>query len=348
MKAASASVIILNYNGMQYMDECLLSLKQQTYPHFDVIVVDNKSTDGSADYVRKHYTWARVVQNSANLGFAEGNNIGAQHATGDYLIFLNNDTIVDQRWMENLIAAADASETVGICGSKILDMENRNIIQEVGGLCDVYGFSLSRGFGEIDVSQYDKIDEVFYVSGASLLVKRAVGDKIGLFDPEYFFNQEDVDLCWRTWLCGYRVLVNPFSIVYHKGGGTAPGAPGSNTNARHRDYTTSAWRRYHAEKNILRTLVKNYSISTLFCRLPLFLALYLSEIVLYTATGRFNAAKAYVKAFVWNVRNAKDTWGERKKIQMLRKIGDREIQSKMINGVGKLKRFRQIGIPIFD
>jgi GT2 family glycosyltransferase len=348
MNKKLVTVIILNYNGANYIKHCLDSIRNQTYRDMEVIVVDNASIDGSADHVRKKYPWVRVLYNGKNLGFAKGNNIGAQHGKGAYLIFLNNDTIVDQRWMEHLVMAADSSEAVGICGSKILDMEKRNIIQEVGGLCDMYGFSLSRGFGEIDSSQYDKINEVFYVSGASLLIKRAVADKIGLFDSEYFFNQEDVDLCWRTWLSGYKVLVNPFSIVYHKGGGAAAGAPGSNTNCIESDYRTSAWRRYHAEKNILRTLVKNYSISTLCGTMPLFWALYLSEILLYVATGRLNAAESYVKALVWNMRNVTSTWQERRKIQALRKIGDGEIRSKMIKGSGKLKRFRQIGIPIFD
>jgi hypothetical protein len=319
----------------------------QSYHNFEVIFVDNKSTDGSVQHVKSNYPWIEVVQNSDNFGFAKGNNIGARHANGAYLIFLNNDTIVDRKWLENLIMAADSSGVVAICGPKILDMEDKNIIQEVGGSCDIYGFTLGRGLGEFDLGQYDKVSEVFYVSGASLLIKREIADKIGLFDSEYFFNQEDVDLCWRTWLSGYKVLVNPFSVVYHKGGGSAWGAAGANISLLKKEYKTSAWRRYHAEKNIIRTLIKNYSISSLCRIIPVFLVLYLGEVLLYVVTRRWNAVSAYVQAFLWNMRNIEDTWKERKRVQSGRRVPDRQVQIRMLKGIGKLKRFRQIGVPVF-
>jgi GT2 family glycosyltransferase len=346
-KERLASIIILNYDGIKYVDECLQSVKNQNYPDREVVFVDNNSTDGSLQHVMSNYPWVKIVQNHENLGFAKGNNIGAQHAAGEYLVFLNNDTIVDPRWMENLIAAANSSDAVGICGSKLLDIENNKIIQEVGGFCDIYGFTLGRGLGEFDFGQYDEVSEVFYVSGASLLIKRKIADKIGLFDSEYFFNQEDVDLCWRAWLSGYKVLVNPFSVVYHKGGGSAWGAAGANIGFAKKAYKTSAWRRYHAEKNIIRTLIKNYSISSLCRIMPLFLALYLGEILLYVATCRWNAVPAYVQAVLWNIRNIEGTRKERKRVQSGRRVPDREVQFRMLKGVGKLKRFSQIGVPVF-
>lgn len=347
MKKKLASVIIVNFNGRKYLKKCLESLKRQTYSEMEVILVDNASSDGSLRYVKENFPWVKVVENQRNVGFAEGCNIGAKHANGEYLVFLNYDTEVDSKWLEALIEAAESSPKVAICGSKILDMQYRNIIQEVGGLCDVYGFSLSRGWGEPDIGQYQGVIQTFYVSGASLLIKKKIADKIGLFDSKYFFNQEDVDLCWRAHLAGYTVVVNPLSVVYHKGGGAASGAPGDNIYKEKGEYVTSVWRRYHAEKNILRTLLKNWSLPSLLKVLPIFFFLYFSEIFLYVVTRRSNAALAYLKALLWNIRNIKDTWRKRYEVQMLRKVSDREIRQKMIKGIGKILRFRQTGIPYF-
>ncbi len=313
----------------------------------DVILVDNASSDGSVNYVKENFPWVKVIENSSNVGFAEGNNIGVNYTRADYLVFLNCDTVVDPRWLELLIERAESSDDIAICGSKILDMTQKNVIQEVGGLCDMFGFSLSRGLGEVDRHQYDAVFESFYVSGASLLVKKSVADRIGLFDSEYFFNQEDVDICWRAHLAGYAVVVNPFSVVYHKGGGSAEGAPGAGLGQAKGEYVTSAWRRYYAERNILRTILKNYGLFTLLLLLPRFLFLYFSEIILYAFSGRLNVAKTYVNALIWNMQNLKQTWCCRGQVQALRVVDDRAIREMMIKGVGKLLRFRQIGTPQF-
>jgi GT2 family glycosyltransferase len=347
MNRKLASVIILNFNGKEYLPKCLGSLKRQTYSETEVILVDNASIDGSVQYVQKNFPWVKIVQNSRNIGFAEGNDEGANYASGDYLVFLNYDTEVDSKWLERLIEAAETYPDVAVCGSKILDMERRDIIQEVGGLCDAYGFSLSRGWGEIDRHQYKEIIETFYVSGASLLIKKKIAEKIGLFDPKYFFNQEDVDVCWRAHLVGYKVVVNPLSIIYHKGGGSALGAPGANIDKKKGKYLTSTWRRYFAERNILRTVLKNYSILTLAKLLPTFFFMYFSEIVLYILTSRSDVAMTYLNALWWNARNIKDTWFKHKEVQMMRKVGDHEIRGKMVKGIGKLLRLRQIGFPQF-
>ena len=313
----------------------------------EVILVDNASFDGSVKYVEENFPWVRIIKNRRNVGFAEGNNIGANCAIGDYLVFLNCDTEVDPKWLEKLIEGAESYPNVAICGSKILDIERKNVIQEVGGLCDMFGFSLSRGWGEEDQNQYAKTIETFYVSGASLLIKKEVQNKIGLFDSKYFFNQEDVDICWRAQLAGYKVLVNPLSIVYHKGGGAASGAPGANVDKGKGKYETSIWRRYFAERNILRTVLKNYSLSTVAKLLPPFFFIYLSEVFLYFMTRRSNVAMAYLNALWWNMLNIKDTWCKHSEVQMMRKMCDREIRGKMIKGIGKLLRFREIGVPRF-
>jgi len=347
MNRGLASVIILNFNGKNYLKKCLDSLKRQTYSDVEVILVDNASIDGSVQFVQLHFPWVKVIKKNRNTGFAKGNDEGANYASGDYLVFLNPDTEVDTKWLETLIEGVETYQDIAICGSKILDMNQKDIIQEIGGLCDAYGFSLSRGWGEKDRHQYEGIIETFYVSGASLLIKRKIAEKIGLFDSKYFFNQEDVDVCWRAHLAGYRVVVNPLSIVYHEGGGSAFGAPGANVDKGKGKYVTSSWRRYFAERNILRTLLKNYSALTLAKLLPTFFFMYFSEIFLYVFTSKSDVAMAYLTALFWNIWNMKDTWFRHKEVQLLRKVSDQQIKSIMIKGFGKLLRFRQIGFPQF-
>lgn len=313
----------------------------------DVVLVDNASSDGSVDYVRSNFPWVKVIENKVNSGFAEGNNVALSAASGDYLVFLNCDTEVDSQWLDFLVQGVESSENVAICGSKVLDLKQPNIIQEVGGLCDKFGFSLSRGWGEVDCRQYSEMVDTFYVSGASLLIKKEIVDKIGLFDSKYFFNQEDVDLCWRAHLAGYRVIVNPSSVVYHKGGGAAQWSPGDNVGKERGDYVTTSWRRYFAERNILRTIIKNYNFFSLVSVLPVFLFMYTLETGLYVLTGKFNVAKAYVNALLWNMQNLKDTWSNHEKVQQFRAVSDYEIQTKMIRGIGKIIRFKQVGTPRF-
>ncbi|MDR2719427.1 MAG: glycosyltransferase family 2 protein [Nitrososphaerota archaeon] len=343
-KKTQVSVILLNYNEKAFLNKCLSSLQQQTYRSFNVILVDNASTDGSVSYVKKEFPWVTLVENRENVGFSAGCNSGVKFSDADYIVFLNCDTMVDKKWLEMLIAGVETNRA-GICGAKILDMTNPALIQEVGGLSDQFGFSLSQGWGELDKAKYNMSRETFYVSGASLLIKKEVINKIGLFDSAYFFNQEDVDICWRAHLAGYKVVVNPLAVVYHKGGGSAQGAPGSNVNNVKGSYVTSAWRRYYAERNILRTLLKNYQLISLVKLLLPFFVIFFSEIVYYIFSGRLNVAEAYLKALLWNFQHLKDTLYNRQIVQSIRSVSDREIRKLMIPGIGKILRFKQIGRP---
>lgn len=349
---ALVSVIILNYNGKQYLRNCLESVSHQTFKDLEIILVDNGSEDGSVNYVAINFPECKIVKNTKNLGFAEGNNIAIKHAKGDYIVLLNNDTEVKQDWLEELVRAAQSDSSVGICGSKLLSMDAKNVIQEVGGLCDLFGFTVNRGVGEIDNGQYNNVAETFYVSGASLLIKRELIEKIGLFDQEFFVNAEDVDLCWRAHLAGYKVLVNPLSIVYHKGGGTLPDAPNTwigsaDKNGNPFKYTTSSKRRYFSEKNALRMILKNYDYLTLLTIIPIFLMLYIAEIGLYLVTGRFNTVIGNLKALIWNLTHLSNTLCQRKKVQKMRKVDDKVILGKMIRTSAKIRRFKQVGIPNF-
>lgn len=316
MHYPKVSVIILNLNGKVYLKNCFESLKGQTYPNYEVIMVDNASTDDSVDYVNKKFPWVKVISNEENMGFAMGNNIGAEHAIGDYLVFLNNDTKVDNRSLEEMVRTVESNSSIGICGCKTLEFDGRTLIGGVGGLCDIYCYPYPRGSG-VDSHQYDFITAVFVVSGAAFLIRHQLFAKIGGFDSKYFIYVEEMDLCWRTHLFGYRVVVNPFSVVYHKGGRTTSKI----------DY---AKRRYFMERNTLRTLLKNYDTFTLFRVLPSYFALIFPELLLSVLLGNMQRVTGLVRAILWNIVNFKGTWCLHNKIQKTRVVSDEVIQSKLI------------------
>jgi len=209
------SVIILNWNGLGYIEKCLDSVLASNYPKelLEVIVVDNGSSDGSIEVIRKYYPEVRLIENKSNLGFCIGNNIGIKNSTGDLVILLNNDTIVDKDWIINIVREAGDSK-VGIIGC-ILVNPVTNRIQTLGCKELFTCFWESIGHGKIFSRKINVGGkEVDYVSGAALAIKREVLRKIGLLDPLFHSYVEDVDLCYRAKRAGYKVVMSN-AIVYH-------------------------------------------------------------------------------------------------------------------------------------
>lgn len=311
------SIIILNHNGEKELKECLPSLKKQTYKNFEVILVDNASTDNSVNFVKDNFPWVKIVKNSRNLGFCEGNNIGAKHAKGDYLIFLNQDTKVDDHWLEELMSTVTSDAFVGLCGCKILRFDGKTL-DSIGAYIDIFGFPQTpESVYRMDNHRQGTTMEVFIPSGPCFIIKRDVWKKIGGFDPLYFCYMENIDLGWRARLAGYKVVTNLRAIVYHKGGTIT-------RKMRH------AHKKYLTERNTLRTLLKNYQISTLFQILPIHLTLLLLESITYLFMGNAQTAIACLQAVVWNVKKFKNTWCLHEEIQGYRVISDAIIQNKMI------------------
>jgi len=206
-KQPFCSIIVLNFNGKRHLNDCFKSLRKINYPknRYEVIMVDNASTDGSIKFVKKHFSWVRILSLRKNYGFSEGNNKGATKAKGEYIIFLNNDTEVEKDWLIELVKVAN-DKKIGICGPKIID----KTLGEIGEGHMIFGMEYQRSG--------NKLKECFWVSGCSMFVKREVIEKMGrLFDPSYFMYYEDVDACWRARRLGYKVMYVPTSIVHHTG-----------------------------------------------------------------------------------------------------------------------------------
>ncbi|MBI4683933.1 MAG: glycosyltransferase family 2 protein [Nitrospirae bacterium] len=217
------SVIILNYNGRDYIEECLNSVFDQTYKSIEIIVVDNASKDGSKEILKDKYrSKIKLIENPANLGFAEGNNVGLKNASGEFIALLNNDAIANKRWLEELISGfqrCDAS--FGMWASKILFYDDQRMIDTAGHLIYPDGLNRGRGKGEIDIGQYDKEEEVFFPSGCAALYRKNMLDEIGFFDPDFFAYGDDTDVGLKARLSGWKCLYMPGAVVYHHSSATA-------------------------------------------------------------------------------------------------------------------------------
>jgi len=211
------SIIIVNWNGMRFLEKCLSSVNGQTYRLFEVIFVDNGSEDGSLEFVRSNFPETIIIENKENLGFAKANNQGIEVAKGKYIATLNNDTEVGRDWLKNLIDVAESSsDDVGMWAPKILSMQERTRIDSIGGLL-IYrdGIARGRGRSEEDRGQYDRIEDILFPSACSALYRKDMLDGIGYFDEDFFAYCEDSDLGFRARLAGWNAVSVPDAVVYH-------------------------------------------------------------------------------------------------------------------------------------
>lgn len=206
------SIIILNFNGKKFLQKCLESLMKVSYQDLEIIVVDNNSNDGSIKYVNDNFSSVKIIELKKNLGFAEPNNIGAKKANGEFLLFLNNDTWVDTNFLTELVRIAQEDETVAILQPLLLKPDGQ--VDSSGDYVDIHGRAYR------SKAKPKTVQNILSARGAAMLIKKEIFWNLNGFDPKFFVSFEDVDIGWRAWLLGYRVVVVPTSIVYHIGGQT--------------------------------------------------------------------------------------------------------------------------------
>lgn len=223
------SIVILNWNGLEDTLECLDSLKKITYTNYEVIVVDNGSQGNDGQVLEEKLSdYVHLIQNDRNYGFPEGCNIGMRYALGrgaDYILLLNNDTVVDPEFLTEMVRVAEADSSIGIVGSKIYYYYEPNRIQAVGGKIRWWLGDIETYGEEEDVGQYDTIAEYDYVFGTSFLIKKEVIQKISFLDPFFFFGLEEYDYCTRARRAGFKVVYVPDSKVWHKAGASKAKLP---------------------------------------------------------------------------------------------------------------------------
>lgn len=225
----SVAVVILNWNGKTYLEKFLPSLLSSSYPNKKIIVTDNASTDESVGWLNRHYPQIEVLCHENNEGFAKGYNAAFKKIKSDYYVLLNSDVEVTPGWIEPIIELMESDTTIAACQPKVLSFNNKKLFEyagAAGGWIDYLGYPFSRGrlFDDLeeDKGQYDTAVPCFWASGAALFVKADKYHEVKGLDEYFFAHQEEIDFCWRLQLAGYKVYVQPASVVYHIGGGTLP------------------------------------------------------------------------------------------------------------------------------
>ncbi len=263
------SVIIVNFNGRKFLPDCLSSLFKQTYSPFEVLFVDNASQDGSVDFIKADYPSVRFFIQKENLGFAGGSNAGIREARGEYILTLNNDTVVCPEFIQELVQPMIQDPSVGMCASKMVFPDGR--INSTAICISRSGAAWDRGGGKQDQGQYDAAEEVFGPCAGAALYRRTMLDEIGLFDEDFFLFMEDVDLAFRARLAGWRCMYVPTARVVHIHGGTAP--VGSDDAI------------YYGNRNILWYVVKNFPLRIFLRSFPWILGRNCGVIPYYIISG---------------------------------------------------------------
>lgn len=282
----TVTVIVLNYNGLKHLKDCFSSLTQTDYPaeRLELMLVDNASTDRSIEYIQTHYPQVRIVCTEENVGFGSGNNLGAREATGQYVVFLNNDMWVDTQFIRELVKAIQSAPDVVCAGAKILNWDGTRF-DFAGSAAHFAGYAYQVGMGKpFTPDQFAEIQPILFACGGAMMIDRQVFLNVGGFDDDYFAYYEDLDLGWRLWLLGYRVLFTPDAIAHHRHHGTI----GSFAEYR---------RRVLFKRNALYSVIKNYSAENLGKVLPAILLASVDGIVDQAVRrGQLDTDEYYIKS----------------------------------------------------
>jgi GT2 family glycosyltransferase len=306
------SIIIVNYKEYGFLRGCLASLESSNYNNTEIIVVDNEANEFSLKEIRKDFENVKLFALKENLNYAEGNNFGIVHSTGEFVVILNNDTLVDKNWLDPLIDAASSNPNA-FYQPKILSLEKPDTVSSFGNAVHLFGFAFpigtDRNATEMMMST-ETLLRIFYCAGACIFTSRKVLDKLGGFDSNYWTYFEDVNLGWKGNLYGYPSYVVTSSTIYHKWG------------ASH-GQELSPKKFFLLERGRLSTLLRNFSLRSILIVSPFILIV--DIILIFYLLPKKGMTKAKVKASLDVLRNWRIIYNERKTIQTSRIINDKDI-----------------------
>ncbi|MBN2148902.1 MAG: glycosyltransferase family 2 protein [Anaerolineales bacterium] len=307
------SIIIVTYNGLAYLPDCLSSVlgESQAYAGSEVVVVDNASSDGGADWIAEHYSQVRLLRNAHNLGFAAASNQGAAAASGDMLVFLNQDTRVLPGWLRGLLDGLSKNDGIGLTTSQLRLMSEPEKINVCGQDTHFCGLSFSRGFWE-SPDQHTLPVDVGAVAGSSFAILRETWRELGGFDDKLFMYYEETDLSWRARLAGYKSLYVPSSVVYHDY------QPKLSLNAF-----------YYSVRNRSILILKHWKLPTLIFIAPSILLCEAVELGYACLYGQ-KSLVAKLKAYGWLIKNWPGILKRRQVVQQNRKKPDRVLMDACI------------------
>ncbi|WP_416866864.1 MAG: glycosyltransferase family 2 protein [Imperialibacter sp.] len=289
------AVAILNFNGKDYLDRFMPSVIDFS-PEADIWVIDNASTDGSVDFLKKNFLDVKIITLEENLGYAGGYQAGLAQIDADYYVLLNSDVEVTEGWLQPMISLLEADETIAACQPKILSWHLRDTFEyagAAGGFIDILGYPFCRGRVfetlEKDSGQYNDQLEVFWATGACLFIRSTAFNEAGGLDATFFAHMEEIDLCWRLKMAGYSVYYQGESVVYHVGGGTLD--------------SSNAYKTYLNFRNSIVLLLKNDVSRSLWWKIPVRFSIDFLILLRFLVSGKADHAKAISNAHVFIVRN---------------------------------------------
>lgn len=318
-KKPTVSIIVSNHNGLRYghIVSCLRSVLEVNYPNLEILVVDNASSDGSVDYLKKVFSSEarlRIVENPVN-SYSIGLNLGVDAAKSTYLVFLNNDAEVDRNFIGELVKVLEEQPDIGLAQGKLLAYANPKIIDSVGETMDLYASPITIGARQEDDERHNQVFEILSASGSASITRRTMIEWLGGFDPTYTMGYEDMDYGLRVRLSGYKVVFVPGAIVYHKRGAT-------NLKEEVRLEV-----KFHFNKNRIATIIKNYELMNLIRTLPI-VVFYYGLAFLYEGLTERDVRKAMkrILSIIWNLRMAKHLMKKRVIVQSrIRRVPDLEV-----------------------
>ena len=318
----TVSIIIPHWNGIETLSECIDSLLKSTFGSYEVIVVDNASSDGSQAWIKESHPHIKLVENDQNYGYAGGCNRGADVASGKFLVFLNNDTIQKSDWLHYLVKLMQKDNTIAAAQPKILNYYQKNMFDYAGGsggYMDMFCFPYARGRlfleQEEDQGQYNDAKKCFWASGTAIMVRKELFVEAGKFDEIFFAHMEEIDLCWRLQAMGYNVWVEPRSIVYHKNAVSLP-------MHTHRKY-------YLNHRNSLFMLLSNFSFPVAFY--VGFIRIMLEFIAVGYAVLKldWNHMTGILRSLIWVLCHPVTILKKRSKFKKIRIIKDKDMMMKL-------------------
>ena len=286
------SVVIPNFNGIAFLDSVLASLEGQTLNNFEVILVDNGSTDGSCSFVTANYPWVHLIELSENFGFCGAVNAGIRAAKAPYVLLLNNDTEVKEDFVEEMLAAIRRHKNAFSCGARMVQYHDRDKLDDVGNYYCALGWSFARGRGK-DIHAYETEDKIFSACAGAAIYRKKIIEKIGYFDEEHFAYLEDTDIGYRARIYGYENWYAPKAIVYHVGSGTS--------GSRYNQFKT----RYSSRNNIY-LIYKNMPLLQIILNLPFLAVGFLIKFLFFAVKGMGKEYAAGIKnGFSISMKNKK-------------------------------------------
>lgn len=312
------SVVIVNYNGKDFVHNCIESILKNNYNNYEVIVVDNGSKDGSVRFLKDKYSNSlkpvKIVELEKNFGPAKARNEGVKIARGEYVGFLDNDTEVDPEWITEAVKLFEKDNKIGCLQCKLMLLRDKERFDYGGDYVNQYGFLIQRvGFREIDKGQYDKEIEILSAKSAGMFIRRDIFEKVSGFDEDYFIFVEETDLAWRYWLSGYKTVFCPRSIVYHEFSTSVKILSKEKNN-----YNV----RFHGTKNYIMTLIKNLGVKHLLATLPIHVSIWVGLMIVLAFRGHLRSAFNILKGILWNIVALNKTIRKRRKIQSERILSD--------------------------